>query len=536
MKIAPHIFTKNGVQQQTKKLYARFYDHSGTRRTLPLFTDKKSSEDAGRAIERLASYRASGTDIPVELHRFIENTLPSIREKLGAWGIVDAARVASAKSLEEHLADWQQHLRANGRDKDYVELKVGRARRLFEACNFNVWNDIAVIPVAKQLAEWRADPEEDMAPTTSNHYLQAAKQFCNYMREDAQCVTAMPLSRLKPLNTKNDLRHDRRAFTVPEFRFLLGHLRAAPTRWHIRAAERSLIYRFAAGTGLRFTAISEVTVGDFGTYDGSPAVQRFAGAVNKDKDTRWVKFSHLLWRVVSGHIEGKKLNERAFKMPSRRHAAKLVKWDLAAARRRWIAQAKDEKERRDREASDFLKYVNSRGQYLDFHSLRHTRGVWLVQHHGAGGLQVMEALGVHSYELVKRYTRSGKFVSNEMIEREPDLTPTLTPTPQTKPKRQARRSKSLAPSLAQRGGLDETSLDCGGLDAEDEPTKGGPLDRPKTTEDAGLLTPAGESSNVSVPPGEVAEWLNAPVSKTGLPERVAGVRISPSPLSQGKAL
>jgi len=31
--------------------------------------------------------------------------------------------------------------------------------------------------------------------------------------------------------------------------------------------------------------------------------------------------------------------------------------------------------------------------------------------------------------------------------------------------------------------------------------------------------------------GEVAEWLNAPVSKTGLPERVAGVRISPSPLT-----
>src|SRR5207248_2416274 len=34
---------------------------------------------------------------------------------------------------------------------------------------------------------------------------------------------------------------------------------------------------------------------------------------------------------------------------------------------------------------------------------------------------------------------------------------------------------------------------------------------------------------VKAAPGEVAEWLNAPVSKTGLPARVAGVRISPSP-------
>ena len=32
--------------------------------------------------------------------------------------------------------------------------------------------------------------------------------------------------------------------------------------------------------------------------------------------------------------------------------------------------------------------------------------------------------------------------------------------------------------------------------------------------------------------GEVAEWLNAPVSKTGRVERLAGVRISPSPLHQ----
>jgi hypothetical protein len=29
--------------------------------------------------------------------------------------------------------------------------------------------------------------------------------------------------------------------------------------------------------------------------------------------------------------------------------------------------------------------------------------------------------------------------------------------------------------------------------------------------------------------GEVAEWLMAPVLKTGIPERVSGVRIPPSP-------
>ena len=40
-----------------------------------------------------------------------------------------------------------------------------------------------------------------------------------------------------------------------------------------------------------------------------------------------------------------------------------------------------------------------------------------------------------------------------------------------------------------------------------------------------------KSANVLGDPilGEVAEWLNAPLSKSGRPVRVSGVRISPSP-------
>ena len=34
--------------------------------------------------------------------------------------------------------------------------------------------------------------------------------------------------------------------------------------------------------------------------------------------------------------------------------------------------------------------------------------------------------------------------------------------------------------------------------------------------------------------GEVAEWPNAPVSKTGMPERASRVRISPSPLNRAQ--
>ncbi len=38
----------------------------------------------------------------------------------------------------------------------------------------------------------------------------------------------------------------------------------------------------------------------------------------------------------------------------------------------WIHETDDEKERKQREASDFLKYRDSQGRFADFHSLRHT--------------------------------------------------------------------------------------------------------------------------------------------------------------------
>jgi hypothetical protein len=51
-----------------------------------------------------------------------------------------------------------------------------------------------------------------------------------------------------------------------------------------------------------------------------------------------------------------------------------------------------------------------------------------------------------------------------------------------------------------------------------------------------LLAPCGRSPreliltcSKTVVAGEVAEWLMAPVLKTGIPERVSGVRIPPSP-------
>jgi site-specific recombinase XerD len=50
----------------------------------------------------------------------------------------------------------------------------------------------------------------------------------------------------------------------------------------------------------------------------------------------------------------------------------MLEVDLLLARSRWIDESISVAQRKEREASDFLKYVDSAGKFADFHGLRHT--------------------------------------------------------------------------------------------------------------------------------------------------------------------
>jgi len=54
-----------------------------------------------------------------------------------------------------------------------------------------------------------------------------------------------------------------------------------------------------------------------------------------------------------------------------RKTGKMIRLDLQAARKQWIEEADTERERAEREESDFLTYCNHAGLYADFHSNRH---------------------------------------------------------------------------------------------------------------------------------------------------------------------
>jgi integrase len=69
---------------------------------------------------------------------------------------------------------------------------------------------------------------------------------------------------------------------------------------------------------------------------------------------------------------------KLFAMPDRTWLARMLRADLADARRAWLDEAKcDADERTRREQSDFLAEQNDAGEWFDFHSLRHTCGARL---------------------------------------------------------------------------------------------------------------------------------------------------------------
>ena len=498
MKVRPIAYTEDGSRKLTRKFYGVFADHNGVIRKLALFTDRKNSLEAARRVERLVSIRASGDAIPAEVSRFIENTLPTIRQKLAEWGIIDATKIAAGKSLEEHLKDWEAFLKAGSNTADYVALVTGRAQTIFNACGFKFWSDINAEQVQEQLASMRDKKECRIGAQTSNFYLQATKQFCKWMVRPARRAIESPLIHLSGLNVKLDRRHDRRAFTLDELLYLLKYLATAPVRARMTGLERALLYRMAVETGVRRGGLARLTVSSFDLDGGDPAIVVKAGAKNKYKAERRVPLKVATVELLRKHLARKMPEALAFAVPPKQHSAKMIKADLDGAREVWLKESATPEMRSEREKTDFLRYYNSTGLYLDFHALRHTRGVWLFEHHKAHPREVQELMGVSSLALVDRYTQSFRLTDLSVIERGPDLSisPPADETKKTGAKHTA-GTKTLSPGLSPDRILGHTFVDSDGTTARQvQDAKSNP-DRAETSETSRTLTTSGVLNKVS---------------------------------------
>ena len=134
--------------------------------------------------------------------------------------------------------------------------------------------------------------------------------------------------------------------------------------------DRAMVYRLALGTGFRAKELRSLVPEFFALDSDPPTVTVQAGSSKRRRiDVQPIRcdLADVVRPWLANKADGARLFER---LPG--GTARMLRQDLAAARRAWIEAAGSGQERQTRAASNFLKYRDSAGRIADFHATRHT--------------------------------------------------------------------------------------------------------------------------------------------------------------------
>ena len=216
---------------------------------------------------------------------------------------------------------------------------------------------------------------------TFNFYLQAIKQFCRWMLKNKR-ATESPLAHLDALTVTTDRRHDRCAYSVEALQRLLDAAYNGPDRcgrtklgelaWDMTGPERAMLYCVAMETGLRSSELRSLTKSSF-NLDADPQEVTVDAAYSKRRRRDTLPLRPDTAESLKPLLPKLAPAATVFKMPRKEVVARSpLRPDLDAAREKWLAEALDAQDRANREASDFLSYIDDAGRYRDFHALRHS--------------------------------------------------------------------------------------------------------------------------------------------------------------------
>jgi len=337
------------ITGKSTKWWGRYRDVLGQDKRVPLAKDKAAALAMLNEIVRKVELEKAGRLDPFEAH--------------------------AKRPIAEHVEAFEVSLKNKDvQDRNIREL-TAKVRRLIHDCGFTFVTDLAPEVVQQSLADLRSS---GLSIQTSNHYLRAIKQFSRWLTRDRR-LASDPLANISMLNVRVDRRHDRRALSSDEFAYLVAAAEAGPRIESIPGKDRAMMYMLAAWTGYRKGEIGSLTKESFQLDAAPPTATIQAGYSKRKRQDKQVLHEALVERLKFW-LESKKLRRGqplfpvSGKVPGgiERKTAKMMKRDLAEARRNWIEESESDEERSHREDSDFLSYCDHEGRYADFHSNRHT--------------------------------------------------------------------------------------------------------------------------------------------------------------------
>jgi len=276
--------------------------------------------------------------------------------------------------LSELLTEYEQH----ATDRNISGKQVGQTRRrcekVFEGCRFFSLASLDGAVVEGWLAERRRKVKKDggISAQTSNHYIAALKAFGAWLVMTHK-VPENPFRFVVKGNVEVDIRHVRRALSADESVRLLDATRTGRVYRGLTGSDRAMLYLVAGMTGLRASELASLAPDSF-ALDAETPIVTVEAAYSKHRRRDEVPLHPTLVADLRPWLAPKPKGALLWdgKWAKQFSAAAMIRRDLDAARAAWIDETTAQKEKEQRENSDFLKYRDRDGEVVDFHALRHT--------------------------------------------------------------------------------------------------------------------------------------------------------------------
>jgi integrase len=267
---------KGGKVVLSECWHIRFRDPK-TRRlvTFTGYADRQATEQLAARLVREASRHAEDMGPPASVAKGGESAMPALLDR------------------------FERDLRSAGRTEKHIQMRLAHCRQTAAALRWSVARDLDAGRLQQWLAERRAPGEASISGRTAAHWLTSLKAF-GYWLVRVKALGANPLADASG-PTVTDTPHARRTLSPKElavfFQSVAGDFRG------LSGPDRAILYRVAAGTGLRRNELASLTSESFHLTD-TPTVTLAAGFA-KNRKAAVLPLSPTLAKLLRAWMKGR---------------------------------------------------------------------------------------------------------------------------------------------------------------------------------------------------------------------------------------
>ena len=352
------------------------------------FETEKTSQSLAHTIGQLIDIYHSNDTIPLDLQRAIDCMPSRIVRKLESIGMLSAARTAGKNRLADYLNGFIGNLKIKRCTGEHLRRVENRIKSICEKCQFDVISDLDATRFVAYINGLT------ISPKTKRHYVAIFKQFTNYLSE----IGKLPKNNFKliklPQVLQSDQRHPRRALTADEVSRLLRAAETGKPFRGISGAERTLIYRLAVESGLRYNEIKTLKVSDFNFVDNTVEVRDLN---EKSRRGDILPLRKTTAGLIRDFLQNKTPQATAFLL---KKGSLMIQKDLEAAG---------------------IEYQDDSGRFADSHALRASTASLLIQ--SGANIKAVQTIMRHSTAdlTLSKYTHIYTGQARQTIENLPDF-------------------------------------------------------------------------------------------------------------------